>query len=45
MSSLAPELVQVIRAKQRDSEFTSKLKQDIDDMILEVFGKFTFIIS
>lgn len=36
---------ELIRAYQRDNEFIKRLKQDIDEMILEVFGKSLFVLS
>lgn len=35
----SPGPAEVIRSCQRDNEFIKRLKREIDQMILEVFGK------
>jgi len=43
MGPRSPGPAEVIRASQRDNEFITRLKQDIDEMILEVFGQRVWI--
>lgn len=39
MGPKSPGPAEIIRSCQRDDEFIKRLKQEIDDLILEVFGK------
>lgn len=45
MGAKSPGPAEVIRAYQRDKDFIKRLKDDIDEMILEVFGNLLKILG